>query len=360
MTPINQKKINFRKQAAIDDNSFNLILIVIAAILVLLLITAVYFIAVGVSSPNTQEGKQPNNNVEASTTYDYPFRTDIRITIPEASDKTSEIKKKTDTSDGIYSEFATLVDVTTGEVVASRLSKREIFPASMTKVMTLIVVFENLKSEDSLNDKITVTQEMYDTKITEQLSGDLYTVGEVLTVKDMIYALMLKSDGIAALGLAEYIAGSEKAFVQLMNEKADEMGLSKTNFTNCTGIHHDTHITTCQEMAAIMMYAMKNPFCAEVMSAASYRTTTNVYTDGITFYHGLLVTKLENEMPYLNLKNVTVTAGKTGWTGIDSGRCLVSFAEGENGHKYVLVTAKAPNKNEEVLDLEYIYNNFVK
>ena len=90
------------------------------------------------------------------------------------------------------------------------------------------------------------------------------------TVKDMIYNLMLKSDGIAAMALADYIAGSERAFVDLMNEKAAELGLEKTQFKNPTGIHEKYHLTTAKDMAIIMMYAMKNPFCADVLSALSY------------------------------------------------------------------------------------------
>ena len=353
---MNTSKI--KRKAVLDDKSLNYTLIILAAISLLILFTAIYLIAFGISGRggNTGEG---DNQVDVSVNNDYPFKLQITPVIPDYSETVTTLVAKTDTSDGLYSEFAALIDMTTGEIIASKKAQKMIYPASMTKVMSLIVVYENLPNKDSLKDKITITRDMIDQKIREQLSGDLYMEDE-LTVEDMIYALMLKSDGIAALGLAEYIAGSEAAFVDLMNQKATELGLKQTNFTNCTGIHSEKHYTTCQEMARIMMYAMQNPFCAEVMSAASYRTVTNAYPDGITFYHSLLVTKFENELPYLNLTSVDVTAGKTGWTGDESGRCLVSYAVGENGHKYVLVTAKAPNKNEEVLDLEYIYNNFAK
>lgn len=347
-----------KKEAVLDDKSFNYTLIILVAISLLIVFTLIYLIAFGASGKAQSSGKN-ESDIGASVNNDYPYKLEITPVIPEYSETVTTLVAKSDTSDGLYSEFAALVDMTTGEIIASKKAQKQIFPASMTKVMSLIVVYENLPNKDSLNNKITITQDMIDQKIREQLSGDLY-MEDVLTVKDMIYALMLKSDGIAAIGLAEYIAGSEAAFVDLMNQKAAEMGLKQTNFTNCTGIHSENHYTTCQEMAAIMMYAMQNPFCAEVMSAASYRTVTNAYPDGITFYHSLLVAKFEQELPYLDLKTVDVTAGKTGWTGKESGRCLVSYAVGENGHKYVLVTAKAPNKNEEVLDLEYIYNNYAK
>lgn len=352
---MNSKKL--KRKAVLDERSFNYTLILLVAISLLIIFTAIYLIAFNASEGAS--GNRDSNDVDASKNYDYPYKQDISVIIPDYSESSTTMTAKTDNADGLYSEFAALVDMTTGKIIASKKAQKQIYPASMTKVMSLIVVYENLKSEDSINDKIVITRAMINQKIRDQLSGDLYMEDE-LTVKDMIYALMLKSDGIAALGLAEYIAGSEEAFVDLMNQKATEMGLKQTNFTNCTGIHNENHYTTCQEMAAIMMYAMQNPFCAEVMSAKSYRTVTNAYPDGITFYHTLLVAKFEQELPYTNLKSVNVTAGKTGWTGDESGRCLVSYAVGENGHKYVLVTAKAPNKNEEVFDLEYIYNNFAK
>jgi D-alanyl-D-alanine carboxypeptidase (penicillin-binding protein 5/6) len=320
----------------------------------MLTITAIYLVVFNISSPEIGGEYESNNDAPASAEGDYPFRQDITVSLPAFAENSAAIS-----ADAVSSDFVALVDVTTGEIIASRKATSDIYPASMTKVMSLIVVFENLKNEDSLNDKITVTQEYYDRKVNEKHSGDLNTVGEELTVKDMIYAMILKSDGIAALALADYIAGSETAFVQMMNAKADEMGLESTSFTNCTGIHHKYHITSCQDMATIMMYAMQNTFCAEVLSAKSYRTTTNIHSDGLTFYHGVLVTKMENECP-IRLTSSTVTAGKSGWTGDDSGRCLVSFATGDNGHRYVLVTAKAVAKNDEIVDLGYILNTYVK
>lgn len=343
--------------ADIDNSSLGFLTVLIIAIAVMLVVTAVYLIVFNLASPESEVGPEGTENgpdIPASTDSDYPFRQDVTVVLPDYAEDYATIS-----SDSVSSDFVALVDVTTGEIIASRKATRDMYPASMTKVMTLIVVFENLKSEDSLNDKLTVTQEYYDRKVLEKHSGDLNKVGEELTVKDMIYAMILKSDGIAALALADYIAGSESAFVRMMNDKAKEMGLEKTSFQNCTGIHHQHHITSCQDMAAIMMYAMNNTFCAEVLSAKSYRTTTNVHADGLTFYHGVLVTKLENEFP-INLTSSTVTAGKTGWTGDDSGRCLVSYAVGNNGHRYVLVTAKAEAKNEEIVDLQNILNTYVK
>jgi D-alanyl-D-alanine carboxypeptidase (penicillin-binding protein 5/6) len=345
---------NTPRRQNIDDESVNLLIVLITAIILLLIITATYFIVVKSAAQPQTPDESGTENTPAGTVADYPFRVNVSISAPSVDDDTKLIEK-----DFINSEFAALIDVTDNKVIASAKSSTVIYPASMTKVMSLIVIAENLKSQASLDDKITITQEMYDRKVNEGHSGDLRTVGEVLTVKDLIYAFVLKSDGMAGIALAQYISGSEAAFVEQMNELAAKMGLQNTNFINCTGIYHKYHYTTCQDMAIIMMYAMKNPFCANVLSTVSYRTTTNIYPDGIAFYHGLLVTKMENECP-INTKTVTITAGKTGWIGEESGHCLVSYAKGKDGHVYVLVTAKAPQKNQDIVDHQNIYNAYVK
>lgn len=356
MTPFRSDNSKIKKQVVIDNNTLNVTLVIIAAIIFLLIATLIYFIVAGVSSTGSDLGSNlPGGDIQASGDGSYPFKQSIEITVPTVDNDTELITT-------IHSDFAALIDMTDNKIIASKSSSGELYPASMTKVMTLIVVFENLKSEDSLNDTITVTQEYLDKKIADEHSGDLCNVGEVLTVKDMIYNLILKSDGIAALSLADYIAGSEKAFVELMNAKAAEIGLERTQFSNCSGIHEKYHLTTARDMATIMTYAMNNTFCAEVLSALSYRTTTNVYPDGITAYHSILVSKLHNDMAAQKISpnTVDVLAAKSGWSGDESGHCLVTYAVGKNGHKYVLVTAKAETSTEAIEDMLEIYNTYVK
>jgi D-alanyl-D-alanine carboxypeptidase (penicillin-binding protein 5/6) len=346
------------KKHNIDDESITLLTVLMAAIILLLVITASYFIVVKSAEAPPISEDNGGTNTSVGSVADYPFRVNISVSTPNSDD--SEIIEI-----DMNSEYAALVDVRDGKVIASKRSTTVIYPASMTKVMSLIVIAENLKSEAALNDKITITQDLYNRKVSEKHSGELNTVGEVLTVKDLIYAFILNSDGVAGIALAQYISGSEAAFVAQMNELATKMGLQNTNFINCTGIYHQYHYTTCQDMAIIMAYAMKNPFCANVLSTEAYRTTTNIYPGGVTFYHDLLVTKFEEMKDpkhpiYIKTTTVTITAGKTGWVGGESGYCLVSYAKGKDGLVYVLVTAKAPQKNQEVVDHQNIYNAYVK
>lgn len=335
------------------------------AIAVLLIITALFFIIANATRDSggdeeiTTEDKpsiptnEPSDNGEDVS---YPFRQVISISLPEYIDNSPIIPDSE-----LLSQNAVLVDVTEGKVLASRQSKDLIFPASMTKVMSLIVVFENLKSADDLNDTVAVSEATYTRMVNEGASGFGFVAGETMTVKDAIYAMVLVSDGMASVTLAEYIAGSEANFVALMNAKAEEMGLENTNFANCTGLHSSNHYSTCRDVATIMTYAMKNTFCAEILRTQSYHTVTNIHSDGIWFYHGLLVTRID-EAKYAGItydpNKADVIAGKTGFTD-EAKQCLVSYALGDDGKTYVLVTANAPVKLDPVKDHMYIYDTFI-
>ena len=264
-------------------------------------------------------------------------------------------------ADSIYSSHAALADLSTGEIIASRKADEVIYPASMTKVMTLIVVAENLPGEDCLQDEITISDAVYSAMKAEGSSGIGMVAGEKMTVESLIYALMLKSDGIAACELARYVAGSEEDFVELMNQKAEKMGLSNTHFENPTGLHHPNHQSTAREIASIMAYAMNMKLCRKVLLTQSF-TAPCVGADGAKFnynlYHNLMVTKF-GEIPVNQPNVVKVAAGKTGYT-TEARYCLVTYAESADGHGYVCVTAEGASYNACIADYIAIYNTYAK
>ena len=345
-----------RGQASIDDTSLNYLMIIIAAILVLLITMAIYFICIASSEDSPFES--PMDSLPVGSMGDYPYRQEITVSVPDFADDVAVISQKTDSQSGIYSEFAALIDVTDNKIIASKKGSREIYPASMTKVMTLIVAIENLKDASSMDDEITISKSTVEKMVAERASGYGFKEGEVLTVRALLHALILQSDGVAAISIAEYVAGSEADFVELMNAKAAAIGMKNTTFKNCTGLHHEYQLTTCQDIGIMMSYAMKNTFCAEILSAKSYKLPENFRPeDTYTLYHATLASKVDTLRP--TLKTSTVTAAKSGWTGSDSGYCLVTYAIGDNGHKYVLVTAKAGTSEESIADMAYIYNTYV-
>ena len=356
-----------KKPAYTVASSVHIYLIALLLILTLTLIfSSVLFICareeyfnfdLSYARPSPDEPESDNPGGVANSDGERPFADGVNgdVLLPWSEG----IKIIPETS--ISSSYAALADLATGEIIASRKADSVIYPASMTKVMTLIVAVENLPSEASLQDVITVSPDVYSEMLRQESSGIGMEPGEKLTVESMLYALMLKSDGIAACELARYVAGSEEDFVELMNLKAAKMGLTNTHFENPTGLFHENHKTTCREIASIMAYAMNMKLCRKILLTQSY-TAPCVGADGKTFnynlYHNLIVTQFDRISP--NQPNaVKVAAGKTGYTE-ESRFCLVTYAESPDGHGYVCVTAKSGGYAACIADYLTIYNTYAK
>ncbi len=344
----------------------SLYIILIIAILTLALILSLVLLISGrdtyfdfPSKPFTEE----SGGGVAAEKGDFPYADGVSgdILLPWA-DKVNIIP-----ANSINAAHAALADLSTGKIIASRKADEIIYPASMTKVMTLIVVVENLPDEECLKDEITISSDIYEQMKAEGSSGIGMEAGEKLTVESLLYALMLRSDGIAACELARYVAGSVEDFVELMNQKAEKMGLSNTHFENPTGLFHPNHKSTAREIASIMAYAMNMKLCRKVLLTQSY-VAPCVGVDGkkfnYTLYHNLIVTRFE-ELQKLDPPAATqptavkIAAGKTGFTN-ESLYCLVTYAESADGHGYVCVTAKGESYNTCISDYITIYNTYAK
>ena len=246
----------------------------------------------------------------------------------------------------IRSARAVVVDLSAGEVVASRLADEKMYPASMTKIMTLIVAVENLSESVSLSYKVTVSSAVYEAMRLAGSSGMGLEAGEQLTVEALLYLTALQSDGIAASELARYIAGDEASFVQLMNRKASAMGLTNTHFANPTGLQDEANYSTCRDMAAILSYAMRMSLCRRILTTDSYNATCTKTTGrdagySFTYYVSNKFLTLLSQADKGKPDSLTMTAGKTGYAGNNSGFCLASYAVGADGHAYICVTSQA-------------------
>ena len=222
---------------------------------------------------------------------------------PSVSENYKEI-----VSEEVKSPYVALLDVVeNSQVIAGRGYNEKIYPASMTKVMTLIVAVEQLQD---LNQTYALSYELLDPLVREQASRAGFDPGEMVTAKDYLYGLVLPSGADAAVALSIMTAGSEEAFADLMNQKCSEIGLKNTHFMNASGLYHDKQqYTTPVEMAMIMQYAMQNPTCAEVLSTYQYTTTpTAPAPEELSF-------PVQCSAIYGNeVENVTIMAGKTGYT----------------------------------------------
>lgn len=313
---------------------------------------------------NGGDTQNPGGNfpgVDPNATYPFASNASVGSVIPQG-DGTRLDGSTTN------SEYSILVDMKSGKVLASERADERMYPASMTKVMTLLVAVEHLQHESSLQDKITVTEQVQQAMAAQGSSGVLVTpdsVGDVLTVEGMLYAIILASDGVACTEMAIYIAGSEQAFVDMMNQKAADLGLTGTHFTNPTGLHDENHYTTARDMAAIMSYTMQNELCAKIMSteefnAPFYWPSGDKY---LTYYlkHGYLVERVSQYYGNGSTKptRLTITAAKTGMTD-EAKSCLVSYAEGADGSAYICVTGYAANSMQYIDDHVSLYNKYAK
>ena len=164
---------------------------------------------------------------------------------------------------------------------------------------------------------------------------------------------MLPSGAECCTGLADYIAGSEEGFADLMNRKAAELGMENTHFVNASGLHDPGHYTTAADLAKLMEYALRNDTFKEIASSAWHSTEpTDMHPDGITVYNTLFGSMTEEIRD-----SGIITGGKTGYTG-EAGLCLASFAE-INGETFILITAGADGNHEteqfHVLDAYAVY-----
>lgn len=256
-------------------------------------------------------------------------------------------------SENVISSHAILVDESTDIIVASKGAKERINPASMTKVLTLLVAAEHV-TEEQMDDTFTMTIDITDYSYVNDCSNVGFVVDEKIPVKDLFYGTILPSGGDAAVGLATYVAGSHEAFVELMNEKLEELGLSDTaHFTNCVGLYDENHYCTLYDMAIIMKAAMENEFCREVLSTKCYTTTpTTEHPEGIIISNWFL-RRIEDKDT-----DGEVIGAKTGFVA-QSGSCAVSYQMAENGTPYICATAGSTSSWRCIYDHVEIYTNYV-
>ncbi len=248
---------------------------------------------------------------------------------------------------------AILVDLTTGEAIAQRLADERIYPASMTKVMTMLIAAESLTAAE-LETTFTMTEEIVNAAISEGASRAGFEPGERVKLIDLLYGAALPSGADATAALAQYLAGSEEKYVELMNQKAKALGLSQTHFVNASGLHEENHYSTVREIAALMTYAMENELCRRLLSASSYTTAaTEQHPYGITLYSTTF-----SRMSTTTFGPVNVIAGKTGYTE-EARFCLVSLATRPDGREYVLVTVGGSSKYAPVYDCDSVYGKYL-
>ncbi len=242
------------------------------------------------------------------------------------------------TDTGVQSEAGIVMDMDSGAVLFAQNIHEQKIPASITKLLTALVVIENC---DDLDDKVTFSHDaVYNV---ESGSGNKLALeeGDVLSVRECLYVMLLQSSNQAANALAEYIGGSRSGFVDMMNRKVADLGCQESHFANPSGLNDDTQRTSAYDMALIARAAFQNQQLLEISSTrkASIPATIN-NPDGRTFSmeHKLLITEDENSVEYYP----DAVAGKTGWTS-QAGQTLVTYAR-RGGRGEIAVTLRSTQK----------------
>ena len=252
-----------------------------------------------------------------------------------------------------YSEYAILIGLDDNNIIAEKFGKTRINPASMTKILTILVAAEHIALED-LDDKLIMTPEITDYGYIHDCSSAGFEKNETVTVRDMFYGTVLPSGADAAVGLAVYVAGSQDAFVELMNEKLKELGLSgSAHFTNCVGVYDEDHYCTAYDMAMIMEAAIDNELCRKVLTAHTYTTSiTGQHPEGMILSNWFL-RRIEDKEG-----GEGVVCAKTGYV-VQSGSCAASYAEDKSGRGYVCVTAGADSQWRCIYDHAGLYLKYM-
>lgn len=264
--------------------------------------------------------------------------------------------------DSIISEYGIVIDVEKGTILAGKGAKSRINPASMTKILTVLTAADALgisgdveKDAAVLQDTFTITIEITDYSYVHDCSNVGFEVGEEVTVQDLFYGTILPSGGDAALGLACYVAGSQEAFVELMNQKLEELELSDTShFTNCVGLYDAEHYSTPYDMAVMLKTAADNSFVRDVLSAHTYTTSATVqHPEGLLISNWFL-RRIEDKDTHGE-----VLCGKTGYV-VQSGSCAASLATDTAGKEYLCVTAGSSSSWQCIYDQVALYQKYLE
>lgn len=253
--------------------------------------------------------------------------------------------------ESLPSAYGVLIDLDAGTILAEKDARTVIPPASMTKILTLLVAAESVTD---LEDTFTITREIADYCFVNDCSVVGFEVEETVTVRDLLYGTILPSGADAALGLACYVSGSQEAFVALMNEKLADLGLSDTaHFTNCVGLFEDGHACTVYDVAMILKAALDNPLCREILSARTYQSSATAQHPEGQILSNWFLRRIEDK----DAGTVEVLSAKTGYVA-QSGSCAASYGENAGGKGYLCVTAGAYSPWRCIYDHVDLYSQY--
>ncbi|UHA62597.1 D-alanyl-D-alanine carboxypeptidase [Metabacillus litoralis] len=242
---------------------------------------------------------------------------------------------------GVSAQTAILIEQESGRILYEKQAHKKMRIASITKIITAILAIESGK----LNEMATVSEQA----IRAEGSSVYLQKGEKIKLEDLVYGLMLRSGNDAAVAIAEHVGGSLEGFVVMMNQKAEEIGMTNTEFANPHGLDdHENHYSTAYDMAILTQYAMKNETYQEISGTETHKAPNpNEKWDRVWHNKNKLLTSLYKYS----------TGGKTGYT-VRAKRTLVSTAS-KGGMDTIVVTLNDPDDWKDHMNLHnYAFNNY--
>ncbi|MCL1949838.1 MAG: serine hydrolase [Turicibacter sp.] len=241
--------------------------------------------------------------------------------------KTVDLALSIDPSE-LNSEIALLVELYDGQAVThfAKNADVQMYPASMTKVMTALVALENL---GSLDEQVMIDPAIIDELFIQGASTAGFAPGMPISARDALYGIMIPSGADASYSLAQHISGDVTSFVALMNAKAAELGMDNTHFVNPIGLHDDQHFTTAEDLMLLLEYALTQPEFVEIFTEMGPLELAGVP----------MISTLFGMMTPAERESGLILGGRTGFTP-EAGRCLMSYTIIE-GRTFLLVTGRA-------------------
>lgn len=254
----------------------------------------------------------------------------------------------------VRSEHAILVDVNAGRIVASYGADKRVYPASLTKVMSLVTAYEHVRNID--REYITMTYDILNPLIVSGNSLAGFEVGESASVREYMYGMIMPSGADAAEAIAVYCGGSIAGFADMMNKKAAELGMRNSHFSNPAGDFGEDNYSTVYDLSVLLAYAYQYPDLAGILSTYQHTTpATEYHPDGIYFESNLQQRMKGDESGTCN-----VLGGKTGYTS-EAGHCVMCYAASvRDGRPYIFVSCKGKALYDPINDCIDVLKKYVE
>ncbi len=248
----------------------------------------------------------------------------------------------------LYSDSALVMNLDCDTIIHEKNADTKQLPGPLVNIMTAVVCMENC---EDLSQEITIDEDVYSYLYNTEYPDDLRYAdildGDVLTYNDLLYAMMLTSSIEASETIAYNISGGDvSVFVEMMNKKADELGMENTNFTNATGMYNAEQYTTARDMMKLTKYALEKSHFADICSTYMYTPSvpnfdSHPLDQKWRWFNSNLMMDSENEKYYYK----GVKGIKTG--NLELGGRNIVAAAGKDGHNYLIIGLRAPINDEE-------------